>query len=134
MSNVDPAIIQGKTFVWHELYVPSSEAAIDFYSKALEFGSLAMPMGEMGDYTMLTKNGQPVCGVLSTTGSNMQGVPPHWSVYLAVDDVDARVAKCEELGGKLVHGPMDVPTVGRMALIADPQGAHIWLFKGEVQE
>jgi predicted enzyme related to lactoylglutathione lyase len=137
MSNTDVstpnpdqmALAQGKNFVWHELYVPSSEAAIEFYTNALDFGTATMPMGEMGDYTMLTRDGQPICGVMATTGSNMEGVPPHWSTFLAVDDVDARIAKVEELGGKLMHGPMDIPTVGRMALIADPQGAHIWLFK-----
>jgi len=63
----------------------------------------------------------------------MAEVPPHWATYLSVDDVDARVEKCVEHGGTLVVPAMDVPTVGRMALIHDPQGAHVWLFKGEPQ-
>ncbi len=120
---------QGKTFVWHEIYAPSTEASVEFYTKALDFGTSAMSMGEMGDYTMLTRDGAPIAGVVST--DQMPGIPPHWSTYIGVDDVDQRIAKCEEHGGKLIHRPMDVPTVGRMALIQDPGGATFWLFKGQ---
>jgi uncharacterized protein len=119
----------GSTFVWHEVYVPDAEKAIEFYTTALGFGTQAMPMGDMGTYHMLTKDGGGVCGVMSTNSMEMQGVPPQWSTYLAVDDVDARLAKCIELGATQVVPPMDIPNVGRMTLIADPQGAHIWLFK-----
>ena len=123
------AISTGRTFVWHEVYVPDAGAAIDFYTKALDFGTQEFDMGSMGTYKMLTKNGQGVAGVLSTTEMKMDGIPPHWATYIAVDDVDARLAKCQELGATVVVPPMDIPTVGRMSLIADPQGARIWLFK-----
>lgn len=119
----------GRTFVWHELYVPDVEKARDFYREALDMDSKAMDMGEMGSYTMLAREGNGVCGIVGTNNPQMQGVPPHWAVYLSVDDVDARVAKSLELGATLVVPAMDIPTVGRMAQIADPQGAHIWLFK-----
>lgn len=122
------AISQGSTFVWHELYTPNIDASRDFYSNALDMGAIDMEMGEMGSYKMLTRNGAPVCGVVETSG-NYSGTPPHWAVYLRVDDVDARVEAVKEHGGTLVAGPYDVPTVGRMALITDPQGASIWLFK-----
>ena len=120
---------QGKTFVWHEVYGPKSQDLVDFYTQALDFEATEMPMGEMGTYKMLIANGTPVCGVIGTTEMpNMEGVPAHWSTYLAVDDVDARLAKCVALGAKALHGPMDVPTVCRMVLIQDPGGATIWLF------
>jgi|SRR5579862_4239544 len=126
----EAAIRQGKTFVWHELYVPDTEAAVKFYSDVLGFGTEKMDMGEMGAYTMLTRDGKAVCGMQSTSAPQMMpGIPPHWAVYLSVDDVDSRVAAAENHGGKLVVPAMDIPTVGRMALISDPQGAHIWLFK-----
>ena len=124
------ALTQGRNFVWHELYTPHIDGSIEFYTGALGFGSTQMDMGEMGPYTMLTRNGVPVCGVMGA----QEGVPPHWSTYLAVDDVDSRVATAVELGATVVVPAMDVPTIGRMALIADPQGAHIWLFKGAPQE
>ena len=124
------ALLEGRTFVWHEVYTPNVQRTIDFYTNALGFGTSEMDMGDF-KYHMLTKDGQGVCGVMGTDTPDMQGVPPHWSVYLAVDDVDSRLAICQEMGAKVVHGPMDVPTVGRMVLIEDPQGAHIWLYKSE---
>ena len=118
----------GTTFVWHEVYAPDAQKSIDFYTQALDFGTESHEMGEIGTYHMLTKNGTPVCGVLSTTEMKMDDVPPHWATYIAVDDVDARVAKCQSLGASVVVPAMDVPQVGRMCLISDPQGAYVWLF------
>lgn len=124
------ALAEGSTFVWHEVYAPDAEAAASFYTEALDFGTQEMPMGEDGVYRMLTRDGVPVAGIMSTSpGSPAEGAPPHWSTYIAVDDVDARLAKCQSLGATIVHGPMDVPGVGRMVLIKDPQGAVVWLFK-----
>jgi uncharacterized protein len=125
------ALIEGRTFVWHEVYTGDTQATIDFYTQALDFGHESMSMGEMGSYNMLTREGKAVCGIMNTNELPMQGVPPHWATYLSVDDVDARVEKCTSMGATVVVPAMDVPTVGRMALIADPQGAHIWLYKSE---
>ena len=69
-----------------------------------------------------------VAGMMSTSEGPSQGAPPHWAVYLSVDNVDQRLEKCVSMGAKIVVPPLDVPNVGRMALISDPQGAHLWLF------
>jgi hypothetical protein len=53
----------------------------------------------------------------------MQGMPPHWLPYFQVDDTDIIVARAKELGGNVVVPAMDIPNVGRMATLADPQGA-----------
>jgi uncharacterized protein len=88
-----------------------------------------MPMGEMGDYTMLTRSGVPVAGALGTSEQpHLSDIPPHWATYIGVDDVDARIEKSLSLGATVVIPAMDVPTVGRMALIEDPLGAKVWLF------
>ena len=126
------ALNTGRTFCWHEVYGANAEASIEFYTKALDFGTTSMDMGPMGTYHMLTRNGQTVAGVVGTAGDpRISDVPPHWSTYIAVEDVDASVAKCLEHGASVEVPAMDVPTVGRMALIKDPQGAHVWLFRGE---
>jgi len=56
--------------------------------------------------------------------------PPHFMIYIAVDDVDANAAKAAELGGKVHKEPFDIPNVGRMAVIQDPTGAMFCTFKG----
>jgi predicted enzyme related to lactoylglutathione lyase len=55
--------------------------------------------------------------------AEMKDAPPHWLPYFQVADVDAAVARASELGGKICNPPMDIPNVGRIAMIADPQGA-----------
>lgn len=119
----------GRTFPWHEVYTANLDATVDFYTKALGFGTEKMNMGQ-GDYTMLTMNGMGVAGVMDTNTLEHPNVPPHWAAYLSVDDVDARLAKCKEMGATVLVEPMDIPKVGRMALIQDPQGSVLWLFKG----
>ena len=118
----------GKTFPWHELYVPDIDAAKTFYTQALGFETEEYPMGDGFVYHMLKKNGSGVAGMMSTASGPAEGAPTHWAVYTAVDDVDQRVDKCVSMGAKVVVPAMDVPSVGRMCLISDPQGAHIWLF------
>ena len=49
-------------------------------------------------------------------------IPPHWGIYITVDDVDATARKAEAIGGKVVVPPTDIPKVGRFSVIKDPQG------------
>ena len=55
--------------------------------------------------------------------------PPHFMSYVAVGDVDANAKLAVELGGKLIREPMDIPNVGRFAIIQDPTGGIIATFK-----
>jgi hypothetical protein len=76
-------------------------------------------MGDAGDYTCLVVDGRQVGGA---TPPPMEGVPPHWNVYFNVESVDDAVARATELGGRVVAPAFDVEGVGRMAVLADPQG------------
>ena len=120
------AIAVGKTFPWHEVYTADVQATVAFYSQALGWESETMDM-PMGPYTMLKANGTSVCGVFDS--AHADNAPPHWAVYIAVDNLDARLAKCQELGASVVVPAMDIETVGRMAMIQDPQGAMVWLYQ-----
>ena len=125
-------VATGKTFVWHQIMAPSDGKSLEFYTKALDWGTEEFPMGENGTYKMVTANGSAVAGVVSTANCpQAKDVPPHWSISIGVDDVDARVAKCTALGATVLVPAFDMPAVGRMALIQDPQGATFWLFRGE---
>ena len=55
--------------------------------------------------------------------------PPHWMTYVAVDDVDAAAAKAAELGGSVKVPPMDIPNVGRFAVLTDPSGETLAIVK-----
>jgi predicted enzyme related to lactoylglutathione lyase len=113
------------TPTWNECVTPDVPTAVAFYTAVLGMGSEDMDMGEAGTYTVLHNAlGRQVGGAMNPP---MEGVPPHWNVYFNVEDVDASVTRAEELGGKTMAPAFDVPGVGRMAMVADPQGASFWL-------
>jgi hypothetical protein len=117
------------TPVWNECVTPDVPAATAFYAAVLGMGSEEMDMGEAGTYTVLTNaQGRQIGGAMNPP---MEGIPPHWNVYFGVEDVDASVAKAEELGGKTVAPAFDVAGVGRMAMVSDPQGASFWVMAGD---
>jgi predicted enzyme related to lactoylglutathione lyase len=74
-------------------------------------------------YTSWRVGGRDVGGMSHMTAQWPDEVPAHWLVYFAVEDCDAAVARCGELGGQVTVQPTDVP-VGRFAALSDPQGAH----------
>lgn len=113
-------------FVWHEHLAPDPKAAIAFYTESV--GWRTQPFGEDGSYTMWVSGQGPLGGVMALP-PEAAGAPASWLGHVQVADVDAAVARATELGGKVCNPPTDVPTVGRFAVVADPQGAMISLFK-----
>lgn len=133
MADQDPnqyALAQGKTFSWHELYSADADKAKEFYTAVFGWETTSMASSMGGDYTMFVNHGVPVAGYMGTAGNDMlKDVPPHWSVYITVDNVDASVAKCTSLGATVMVPAMDIPNVGRICLLKDPQGAVFWVFQ-----
>jgi predicted enzyme related to lactoylglutathione lyase len=115
------AKLTGK-FVWFECVTSDIPRAKAFYSELIGWQIKPFPMGEEA-YEMLTVGETPVGGYARPD----PGEPSHWTSYLSVDDVDATVKKIEAEGGKLLRAAFDVPEVGRMAKVADPQGASFWI-------
>jgi predicted enzyme related to lactoylglutathione lyase len=115
------------TPVWNECMTPDIAAATAFYAEILGMGTETMDMEE-GAYTVLTNSeGRQIGGAMVPP---MEGIPPHWNVYFNVEDVDATVAKATGLGAQVVAPAFDVAGVGRMAVLADPQGAMFNLMAG----
>jgi uncharacterized protein len=121
------------TPTWNECVTGDVAAATAFYAEVLGMGSEPMDMGEAGTYTVLTDvNGRQVGGSMDLD-MLPEGTPAHWNVYFNVEDVDAGVAKVTELGGTSMAPAMDVAGVGRLAMVADPQGAAFWLMAAPAQ-
>ncbi|HET6439259.1 MAG TPA: VOC family protein [Anaeromyxobacter sp.] len=114
------------TFVWYDHLTRDVGAAIAFYSEVV--GWKAEPFGDSG-YQMWVGSQGPLGGVMKVTDNSGQGGHPHWMAHLQVDDVDAAAALVKKRGGKICHAPTDIPTVGRFAVIADPQGASLSLYR-----
>lgn len=113
-------------FVWHELMTKDPKAAIAFYTEVVGWKT----QGFGDDYTMWVSGNGPMGGVMNLPDEAAKmGAPPHWMASVGVDDVDAAAAKAKQLGGKIYKEPFDIPDVGRYAVIADPQGAPIAIFR-----
>ena len=110
-------------FSWCELVTNDVAAAKNFYTQLLGWTIEEMEMEGM-TYNVL-KAGEEAVGGIMATPPQTQGAPPHWGVYITVDDVDAVAKKAEELGAKTLVPLTDIPDVGRMYSFQDPQGAVI---------
>jgi predicted enzyme related to lactoylglutathione lyase len=115
------------SLTWNELMTPDVEAAKSFYGGLFGWNAETMDMGGDGPpYTMWILGEGGVGGAMAPP---MDGMPAFWGVYFSVDDCDATVARATELGATVLNGPMDVPDVGRMAALMDPQGAAFSVIK-----
>jgi predicted enzyme related to lactoylglutathione lyase len=115
-------------FIWYELMTPDTSGAKRFYGDVVGWTAQDMPMPDGGGepYSILSANGTGVAGMMNL-GEPMkaQGVPPNWTGYVCVDDCDAAAAKVKTLGGSVMREPLDIPGIGRFAIVADPAGAVV---------
>lgn len=116
------------SFCWVELATTDGEAAKKFYGSLFGWGAEDSPAGPDMIYTMLKKKGKSV-GALYTMRPDQKGMPPNWMTYVTVASADEAAKKAKDLGGNVVMGAFDVMDVGRMAVIADPQGAMFSLWQ-----
>lgn len=120
--------IPGKP-IWFEINSTDPEATKRFYTEVLGWKITEAPMGD-GTYTMFHgADQQPQCGI-----GDPQGDRAFWITYVSVEDVDAAAKACAENGGKAIAPPFTVPTVGRMAGLADAEGAVLFAIKGETPD
>jgi predicted enzyme related to lactoylglutathione lyase len=114
-------------FVWHEQVSPDPKKAQDFYTALLGWDTEVFKPGEV-DYTMILSGGQSHGGF----GKALEGAPPpHWLSHVRVANVDETIEKAKGAGGKLAAGPFEMGEVGRIAIIADPQGGYISAYEPE---
>ena len=120
MSTVETAV--GR-IGWHELLTRDVEAAKAFYGRLLGWETEVFKPGEMG-YEMIKSGEQTHGGYLSLDEFAPQA-PPHWIAYVVVEDADEIASKATAGGGQVVHGPQEIPEVGTIVVLLDPQGAAI---------
>jgi uncharacterized protein len=114
-------------FVWDELGTTDADAAQRFYEEV--FGWTTTDMGpDYGGYRIFNRGETGIAGLMVVQDAS---IPPRWQPYVAVDDPDATAAKADELGGTAILEPMDVPKVGRLAVLQDAQGATFGIIRPE---
>ncbi len=106
---------------WRELYAGDWEPAFAFYSGLFGWTKAeAFDMGPMGTYQLFDIKGAPAGGMM-TKPAEMPW--PFWLYYFNADDIDAAGARVTKGGGRILHGPMEVPGGSWILQCSDPQGA-----------
>ncbi|MEO7365970.1 MAG: VOC family protein [Sphingomicrobium sp.] len=129
-ANEDSRTSSHGSYIWYELLTADPVAAKAFYDAVVGWNIEAQPSGEM-DYRMITRaDGGNAGGVMRLTDEMRDhGARPTWLGYVAVDDVDASVASIEQAGGKALMPAFDIPDIGRIAMVTDPQGAPFYVMR-----
>lgn len=133
MAQEEMAGIPHGTFCWTEVATTDADKSQAFFESVFgwKFHKGEASGGGMDYREFTTGEPYPAGGLYQMDPSWFDGAPPppHFLVYVGVDDVDENARLAVELGGKVVKGPMDIPNVGRMAIIEDPTGAKLATFK-----
>lgn len=127
-------------FSWSELTTSDVEGSKEFYGKVFGWNPTSMEFAG-GEYTIWNHGGMELkqappeeggsgLGGMMSNASMPEGTPSFWQVYFSVDDTDATVARATELGGSVIAPAFDAEGVGRIAVLADPQGAGFAVIKG----
>lgn len=114
-------------FSWNELVTQDVAGATAFYTKLFgwkteKFG----PTGSGTDYMILKAGSTQVGGMMKMP---VPDAPSTWLAYVTVESADVAAKRASALGGKVCAAPFDVPTVGRIAVLQDPQGATFGVFQ-----
>lgn len=117
-------------FSWIDLLTPDAEASRRFYCELFGWTTIDNPTDQGGVYTQFYCGEDTVAG-MGEMSPEMQamGMPPIWASYVTVEDCDKSVARAQELGASVDMPAMQVMTVGRMAILADPTGARFSLWQ-----
>jgi uncharacterized protein len=118
-------------FIWYELMTPDPKGAKTFYDAVVGWDIDAEAAPGPVEYRMINRSdGGNAGGVLRLTDEMAsRGARPVWLGYINVDDVDETVRAIEQAGGAVLMAATDIPEVGRIAMVADPQGAPFYVMK-----
>lgn len=121
--------------IWYELLSPDADASKAFYQQVIGWTIHPADPGGM-DYRMIDTGGNDFAGGMMQLTPELQGggAKPGWLFYIGVDNVDASIATIVAAGGSVRMPAIDLPGVGRMALVADPQGIPFYVMRGASSE
>src|SRR5260370_32078908 len=128
MATTVPTPVQAQILgrhIWSELMPTDTRAAEAFYDRVIGWTSQPYPESAQ-PYTQFKQSaGVPIAGLMARPdGMNM---PPFWAMYIGVPNFEEAVETIKSLGGTGLSGVIDIPTVGRLQMLKDPQGAAFYI-------
>ena len=120
------------TLCWADLNTRDRDRAAEFYSAL--FGWQMMKEDEEAEHNYWhIKNGEEFIGGIPPASYLQPGTPAHWMAYFLVSNCDTTAAEAKNLGATIYMPPTDFEDVGRISIMADPQGAAFAIFKAAAQ-
>jgi predicted enzyme related to lactoylglutathione lyase len=130
-ENIGAGLVNGPgRLSWNELSSPDVDASAKFYGDLFGWESQDFE-GMAQRYAVIQNDGRGNGGIRERASD--EPAPPHWLVYFGIDDIDAGLAKVEELGGTKLAGPIDIG-IAKIGIVQDPQGAAFALYDGDFEE
>jgi predicted enzyme related to lactoylglutathione lyase len=118
------------SFIWYELISKDPDASKEFYDDVVGWNIGQKAAGDI-DYRMISAPDGNIGGVLRLTDEMREhGARPVWLGYFGVDNVDDTVAKVAASGGKVLMPAWNIPNVGRIAMVTDPQSIPFYVTRG----
>ena len=118
--------------VWYELMTTDPAAAETFYDKVIGWSSAPFAESPM-PYTLFKRSGDVQVAGLMARPEGMNA-PPFWAMYVGVPNLEKAVEQIKRLGGSEMSEVIEVPTVGRMQMLKDPQGAAFYIIQPEPRD
>ena len=115
------------SLAWNEVYTRDLETSKSFYTSIFDWEWSSMPIPQGGEYHVASVGDFPVCGMLEMD-EHWGEIPPHWMVYIQVEDADEAAAKVTSLGGDVCVPVTDI-MVGRFAVVNDDQKGTFTIFE-----
>ena len=118
-------------FVWRDLVTENPDAVKPFY--AALFGWQFEEARALGaPYTLIKSGGQYIAGISRTQRPRPDQPVSQWLSFLSVADVDRAAEQTRAAGGSVVAGPLELPNIGRGAVVLDPDGAPLGLLRSRI--
>jgi predicted enzyme related to lactoylglutathione lyase len=129
-QSVESALAPRGKYIWYELMTTDADGAKAFYDAVVGW-NIGDPAAEFQGYRMIGRSDGGFAGGVLPINDEMKshGSRPAWLGYIYVEDVDRSVAAIEQDGGKTWMAATDIPNVGRIALVTDPQNAPFYVMK-----
>jgi predicted enzyme related to lactoylglutathione lyase len=114
-------------FIWYELFTTDVEAAQKFYGHVVGWTTVDSGQADI-NYRILMAKDVGVGGLMAIPAEAAElGMKPRWLGYIHVPNVDKAVSEITAVGGKVLWPANDIPEVGRIARVVDPQGAEFYI-------
>lgn len=118
---------------WIDLTINEATSVRDFYQAVVGWKAQGLEMSDAGgkyeDFVMMAPgSGKPISGVCHRRGGN-KDIPSGWLIYIIVEDLEASLKKCVEMGGRVLTPTKSYGEQGKYAFITDPSGATCALFQ-----